>query len=268
MKSRVQLRGGFTVSDLDFLGEEENRHSKYYKKKQKKRHGSGGSKKSPKQSKKNRNRAKKVHAMWMIIILIIIGVILSIVIYFTKKTKDNGNTMNSQTEATTTLKQDGGDLLDTNNQEVLNLVNAYFDAKMKGDTNKMSELVDSMTDDDQKKIQQENKYIEAYQNINVYTKEGLKDGSFVAYVYYEAKFANINTAAPGSIVLYLQPKDDKSGLCVHTYTKDSEVINYIKGLEKDKDVVSFYNTVEAKLVEACDSDNDLKTFYQKLTKTK
>lgn len=255
------------MSDLDFLGEEENRHSKYYKKKQKRRrHGS--QKKSGKQSKKNRNRAKKVQTMWMILILLLILVVLAAVIWATKRSKDNANTNNSQTEATTTLKQDGGDLLDTNNQEVLNLVNQYFDAKMKGDSNKLTELVDSMTDDDRKKIEQEKRYIESYQNINVYTKEGLKEGTFVAYVYFEAKFANIKTAAPGSIVLYLQPKKDQSGLCVHTYTKDSEVINYIKGLEKDKDVANFYNTVEAKLVEACDSDNDLKTFYQKLTNAK
>ena len=61
-------------------------------------------------------------------------------------------------------------------------------------------------------------YVEAYQSIRCYTKQGLDDKSYLVSVYLEMKFAGVDTVAPGLSFFYVQTNDDAEACTLTTLT--------------------------------------------------
>ncbi len=145
--------------------------------------------------------------------------------------------------------------------EVNSLIDAFYTAWGEKNVDRMKELADSFDATDEAKVLNAT-YIESYSNINVYTKKGLTDDSYVVFVSYDLKFTDVNTPAPGLAQLYVVKKDDK--YMIHNDKNDTEVNEYIDKTNQDEDVKKLISEVETNLNKAMESDADLKAFEEQL----
>lgn len=149
------------------------------------------------------------------------------------------------------------------NEEINNLITKYLNAKLSGKIEKFENIVDSTESLDIKDINRKTKYIDKYENIVCYTKQGLEEGSYVVYVYYDLKFASIDTPAPGMNAYYVKTGEDgKPYIYLSEY--DSKTAEYLAGLQKTEDVKELIETVNTKFKKALDKDTSLTEFYTKL----
>ena len=80
--------------------------------------------------------------------------------------------------------------------EVNTLIESFYAAWGQKNADAMRELTDNFTSTDEAKVVNAT-YIESYDNIQVYTKQGLDENSYVVFVSYDLKFQGIDTPAPG-----------------------------------------------------------------------
>lgn len=151
---------------------------------------------------------------------------------------------------------------------VNNLVVTYFDSLTSGDINTIKAIKNHSEEEELLKIEKRSAYIESFENVNVYTKPGPVDNSYVAFVYYEIKFKELNTPAPGLITLYMSTGED-GNLYIYDGQLDEQldesIIDYIKELAVTDEIVALFDKVKVKYNEALDQDPELKTFMDGLS---
>ena len=167
-------------------------------------------------------------------------------------TEASQNTAASSTapEASSSLKKDDASILE--------LVKKYYTAGAAKDTATLATIVSPWTDDMQSSILS-NTMIESYDNISTYSKAGPSDGTYVVYAYYDGKIKDISTEAPSLALLYVVT-DDSGSLVVGDRNASTEVADFISKATAASDVQALKNDVNQKLLEAENSDPDLKAF--------
>ena len=141
--------------------------------------------------------------------------------------------------------------------EVNNLVKQYYQALVDGDMETIKGIKNYTDEEEEMKIVKKSEFIESYPNITVYTKKGPEEGSFVAYVQYEVKFKDIENTAPGLNTLYICSNEDGS-YYINANELDESVVEYLKTISVQNDVVDLFNTVQV-------AYNDIKTQDEKLS---
>lgn len=126
--------------------------------------------------------------------------------------------------------------------EVNAVVKKYYDAQVSGDIDTISSMNTYLNDIEKLKIEELSRYIEAYPEIAVYTKPGITDSSYVAYVTSQVKFTDIETTLPGMQTYYIEKNTDGS-LTISDGTYDEQKYEYIKNLTLQDDVVALNNEV-------------------------
>lgn len=196
------------------------------------------------------------YAIWgSIISVLMIALVIALAV-------DAGNKGSSSTK--TAKKTAGNKLIKNTNKEIEELVNTYFTSRVACDVDRLSGIMDSVENISVEALQNESKYIEGYENIECYTKKGLAQNEYVVYVYYENKILNIETLAPGAVILYVKKDAEKGVFRIHNGIRDTEISKYISELSEDEDIKQFNKDVDEKLKKACDNDADLKAFYEAL----
>ena len=109
------------------------------------------------------------------------------------------------------------------------------------------------------RVQEMSKYIESYPALDVYTKPGLKTNSYVAYVYSQVKFADVEQELPGMQTYYIE-KDDAGNFSINDGTYDDSVWEYIKEVTLQDDVVDLNNKVVVEYNELLEGDEELSEF--------
>lgn len=137
------------------------------------------------------------------------------------------------------------------------LVKNYYTALANNDVDSLSKVVDSMDSIPLDELTTESQYIESYNNIECYTKEGLLDNTYIVLVYYEIKFLNVETLAPGSTCLYVEV-DESNNPYIYTQALSDDVKAYRDLVLNDDFVKTLYSTTERKLEEAMSKDEQLK----------
>lgn len=85
----------------------------------------------------------------------------------------------------------------------------YYKAVMDGDTETMSNLVYYLDATEKLRAAETSKYTESA-SIEVYTKEGPNDGTYIAYVHSELKFYDYDRPLPDLRSYYVCTKEDGS----------------------------------------------------------
>jgi uncharacterized protein YgiM (DUF1202 family) len=147
--------------------------------------------------------------------------------------------------------------------EVNNLIKQYYQALVDGDVETIRTLKNYSDEKEEIKIVKKSEYIESYPSITVYTKKGPEENSFVAYVYYEVKFLDYEETAPGLNTLYICANDDGS-YYINDNELDESVIEYLKAISAQNDVIDLFNTVQVQYNEVKTSDEELSAFLDEL----
>lgn len=164
----------------------------------------------------------------------------------------------SQNTAAASTAPDASASLKKDDASILELVKKYYTAVAAKDTATLATIVNPWTDDMQSSILSNN-MIESYDNISTYSKAGPSDGTYVVYAYYDGKIKDISTEAPSLALLYVVTNDSGS-LVVGDRNASTEVADFISKATAASDVQALKNDVNQKLLEAENSDPDLKAF--------
>lgn len=143
--------------------------------------------------------------------------------------------------------------------EVNNVVRAYYDAQASGDMETISSLNTYLNDIQKIKVEELSKYIESYPQLDVYTKPGLTDNTYVAYVCSEVKFYDLDTTIPGMQTYYIG-QDENGTYYINNGTYDDTVSNYIKEVTLQDDVVDLNNKVVVAYNDLLAEDENLSEF--------
>ena len=147
--------------------------------------------------------------------------------------------------------------------EVNNLVKQYYQALVDGDMETINSIKNYTDEEEELKIVKKSEFIEGYPNITVYTKKGPEEGSFVAYVQYDVKFFNIDKTAPGLNTLYIC-MDEEGKYYINANELDEKVVEYLKTISVQNDVVDLFNTVQVAYNDVKTEDEGLSAFLDEL----
>lgn len=146
-------------------------------------------------------------------------------------------------------------------QDVLDIVTQYYTARANKNYDTLAAICEVFDDEDRAFLEREDAAVESYSNIMTYSKPGMTEGSYVVYVYFDAKMTGINTAAPCLRELYLIT-DSEGKLIVADKESSSELEAYIESLRTDSDVQALVADVETKMNDAIAQDEDLKAYVE------
>ena len=155
------------------------------------------------------------------------------------------------------------------NQDINNLITNYYTAYANGDVDTLSTLATPISENEKSYIAMFSQYVEAYQSIRCYTKQGLDDKSYLVSVYLEMKLNGIDTVAPGLSTFYVQTKEDGSLYINNVYSQyntshkeqefDSDIEQLYQKYENQEDVKKLCSDVQAKYEAALAADPNLAT---------
>ncbi len=151
------------------------------------------------------------------------------------------------------------------NEAVVDLIRRFYEACEKGDIDAIKEICPEYDDEEAEKTKNKSEYIDEYTNIECNIKPGPHDNEYIVFVYYEIKFHNIDTTAPGLVCYYVRTAedgslyidDDADGL-------DEQTEQYIKAIRNQDDVKELRRQIDEKYTEASSSDEVLKNFMEQL----
>ena len=125
--------------------------------------------------------------------------------------------------------------------EINELFSTYYTAMVEGDTDTMSRLVDRLDATEILKAKETSKYIESYPTLEVYTKKGPREDTYVAYVYVELKFVDYDKPVPGMTVYYVCTNDNGEYYINEDGEENDAELKYIRELNLQDDVVDLNN---------------------------
>ena len=140
------------------------------------------------------------------------------------------------------------------------LFHTYYEAMVEGDTDTMNGLIDHLDSIEILKAQETSKYIESYPTVEVYTKAGPKEGTYIAYVYTEVKFADYDKPIPGMRTYYVCTDENGNYYLNEDGEEDENVLNYIREVNLQDDVIDLNNKVAAAFNDMVAEDETLADF--------
>lgn len=129
--------------------------------------------------------------------------------------------------------------------EVNTLIYTYYDALANGDADAIAGICDVVEDMEKIKIQELGNYIEWYPTVEIYTKPGPEENSYVVFAYTKAKFNEFEEQVSGFQAFYVCA-DENGKLYLKEGDIPEEDLEYIYEMNFQEDVVELYNkaTVE------------------------
>ncbi len=135
--------------------------------------------------------------------------------------------------------------------EVNALIQKYYLAKAEGDVATIESLQNYTDDMERIKIPEFAKYIVEYPLVDVYTKPGPEEGSYIAIVYTHVVISYYpEEFLPGYETFYICKKEDGS-LYINKGIVDEEVSEYIREVCLQDDVVELCNKITVEYNEVC-----------------
>lgn len=147
--------------------------------------------------------------------------------------------------------------------EVNEMMKRFYTALADGDMDTVRALRDYNDDMDILTYEKKSEFIESYENVNCYTKQGIEENSYFTYVTYELKVkGDIETRAPGLNAFYVYTKAD--GSLVIDGRMEENIKAALRSVTSQDDVVDLYNKINVSYNEAITSDEALDNFLAEL----
>lgn len=139
-------------------------------------------------------------------------------------------------------------------------VQTYYTAMVEGDTDTLSKIVEYMDAKELLKAVEMSKYIESYPTVEVYTKKGPREGTYLTYVYTEVKFYDYDRPVPGMKVLYICTDENGDFYINEDGEEEDNELYYIRELNLQDDAVDLNNRAAAAYNDMLAEDVELATF--------
>ena len=135
--------------------------------------------------------------------------------------------------------------------EVNSLIATYYEATANGDADTIASIQSSIEDMERIRIQELGKYIENYSTVDVYSKPGPEENSFIVIAYTKVVMSYYpDDYLPGYASFYVCTKDDGS-LYINQETVPEEISEYIRKVILQDDVVELCNKITVEYKDIC-----------------
>jgi SH3-like domain-containing protein len=157
--------------------------------------------------------------------------------------------------------------------DIHDLLTEYYKDYAAGDTDAIEKVASPVSDMEKSYIRFMAKLLDSYEIKEIYTKDGVTDGSKLVSVYVQMHFKGLKSAAPGLDFFYVET-DDSGALHINNlYSSfnqtnkendmDPSVVSAIASFEEQKDVVDLQTEVQKEYNEISLSDKDFDKFMSK-----
>ena len=179
----------------------------------------------------------------------------------------------AEAETETEASEENGDPYATENlthdsvPEVLSLMKKYFTARASGDADTMNEIYGvsglSFTELEHEKtrLRSNSKYVQEFDNITTYVRDGATADSWLVYALADIKFHSVKTAAPMIMWCYVEKDSEGNYHIIQDENLSEEVLQLIDVSNHSEEVRKLASSVNVKLKEALNSDEDLNSVY-------
>ena len=176
-------------------------------------------------------------------------------------------------EAETEASEENGDPYTTENlthdsvPEVLSLMKKYFTARASGDADTMNEIYGvsglSFTEVEHEKtrLRSNSKYVQEFENITTYVRDGVTADSWLVYALADIKFHSVKTAAPMIMWCYVEKDSEGNYHIINDADLSEDVLQFVDTSNHSEEVRKLASSVNVKLKEALNSDEDLNSVY-------
>ena len=138
----------------------------------------------------------------------------------------------------------------------------YYAAMSASDITALEQIVSDISDQDKEKIRRKKVFIEAYNNINVYSKDCPKKGCYLVFVEYDIKFKNEDTFVPGLETHYVKTTKE-GGLYIYKGDEiEEKVQDFITAERESEEVKQLLEDVNNRYVDALASSPTLLEFIE------
>ncbi len=144
--------------------------------------------------------------------------------------------------------------------EINELFQSYYTAMVEGDTDTMSNLLSYLNAEEILRAKETSRYLEAFSSLEVYTKPGPKDKTYIAYVYVDLKFYDYDKPIPGMRTYYVCTNEEDKFYINNNGIESDEVLRYIRELHLQEDVIDLNNKVAADYNDMVAEDGKLPDF--------
>lgn len=144
------------------------------------------------------------------------------------------------------------------------LVETYYEAVADGDADTIEEISLIVSDEERIRIQEMGTYIDTYTSIDVYTKTGPIENSYIAYVVTRLLLVDHDWEIPGLQTLYICIRDNGEYYINNSETQPEEVSTYIQLASLQDDVVDLNNQVAAEYNELLAEDEELSEYLDQM----
>lgn len=121
------------------------------------------------------------------------------------------------------------------------LFDVYYKAMVEGDTATMEKLVYYMDATEILRAAETSKYIDSYPPLEIYTKTGPKEGTYIAYVYAELKFHDYDQPIPGMRTYYVCTNEDGELYINEDGEESDNELHYMREIQLQADVIDLNN---------------------------
>ena len=121
------------------------------------------------------------------------------------------------------------------------LFDVYYKAMVEGDTATMEKLVYYMDATEILRAAETSKYIDSYPPLEIYTKVGPKEGTYIAYVYAELKFHDYDKPIPGMRTYYVCTNEDGELYINEDGEESDNELHYMREIQLQGDVIDLNN---------------------------
>ena len=179
----------------------------------------------------------------------------------------------AEAEAETEASEENGDPYATENlthdsvPEVLSLMKKYFTARASGDADTMNEIYGvsglSFTELEHEKtrLRSNSKYVQDFENITTYVRAGVTSDSWLVYALADIKFHSVKTAAPMIMWCYVEKDSEGNYHIINDADLSEDVLQFVDTSNHSEEVRKLASSVNVKLKEALNSDEDLNSVY-------
>ena len=147
--------------------------------------------------------------------------------------------------------------------EVNAVITSYYTALAEGDMDTVQNVMDSITQTELIKLKNNNEYVESYNDIVCYTRNGIVNNSHFVYVTYQAKFDGFDTTVPGVTTHYVYLSEDGSYRIAKELS--DEVNAALKVTSCQDDVVDIFNKIDVEYKEILAANEELNNFLTEMS---
>ncbi len=201
-------------------------------------------------------------------LILVVAVAITIVIALHANNKSAEEQVDEN--VATSVNEDGSyvvpevDLQKNAYDNVNSLMKTYFDAYAIGDMDTIKSIYVGLESTEELRLKEVANYITGIPTIDVYTKPGPVEGSYVVYAYTEVLFKGYDTALPGMQTMYVCT-DEKGKLYINGDVVDDRVTEYISSISLQDDVKDLNNEVAAKYNAIIEGNEDLAQFLSDMS---